>query len=282
MDFRSRRLTARLPNRMEGPVTLVGQTTGIDDPTSARSLVGRVFETLELLAEMPRAPAELAQSLGVDRSSALRLLRQLAATGYVARDDLTMRYGPVGTKFLGLVSHAPDHADLSELVDPILRVARADYGEATLLAVPARGSMVYAAFFPSPQTLGIRERLGAIRPMHCSAVGKAYLSGLPDDALEQELAHMSYSGGTMNAATDRATLYEDVVRARRNGYAMDRDETSLGVSCVAVPLRIGGGTVGAIGLTGPSSRLSEPVLCRIGQDLAAMSSSLGSLFGRAR
>ena len=200
---------------MDGSDGVEVRPTGIDEAANERSLVGRVFRTLELLALSPRAPSELAQSLEVDRSSALRLLRQLTATGYVARDDHSRRYGTVGTRFLRLVSHPPDHTDVSELVDPILRAARAEHGEATLLAVPARGSMVYAAFFPSRQTLGVRERLGAIRPMHCSAVGKAYLSGLDDDALEQELARMSYNGGTVHAATDRATLYEQVVRARR-------------------------------------------------------------------
>ena len=60
-----------------------------------------------------------------------------------------------------------------------------------MLAVPARGSMVYAALFPSKQVLGIREQLGALRPMHCSAVGKAYLSGLKDAELEEELGRLA-------------------------------------------------------------------------------------------
>lgn len=251
-----------------------------DDPGFERSLVARVFQALELLAEGPRTPSELAIAIGIDRSSAQRLLRQLSTTGYVAQGLRSKRYGTNGARFLRLVSYTPDHTDLSELVDPILRAARAHHEEATLLAVPARGSMVYAAFFPSRQMLGVREQLGAIRPMHCSAVGKAYLSALDDDALERDLGRLTFEGGTARAATDRATLYRQVLEARRIGHAVDRGETSLGVSCVAVPLLIGSTLMGAIGLTGPSSRLPDTLLARVGRDLTAATSSLRTMVGR--
>jgi IclR family acetate operon transcriptional repressor len=250
------------------------------DRDSGRSLVGRVFRTLELIAATPMTPSTLAQALDVDRSSALRLLRQLSAAGYVARDDRSGRYGTVGPRFLQLVSYAPDHTGLIELVDPVLRTVRLQYGEATLLAVPARGSMVYAAFFPSREILGVREQLGSIRPMHCSAVGKAYLSALDEDALELELGRIPFEGGTAHAPQVRDTLYRQVLQARRSGFALDQDETSLGVSCVAVPLRVGVALIGAIGLTGPSTRLSDALLRRIGRELAATGSSLGRLAGR--
>jgi DNA-binding IclR family transcriptional regulator len=236
---------------------------------------------MEALAETPRTPSELAVLIGIDRSSALRLLRQLSSTGYVVQGPRSKRYGTDGARFLQLVSYTPDHTDLSELVDPILRAARARHGEAALLAVPARGSMVYAAFFPSRQMLGVREQLGAIRPMHCSAVGKAYLSAMGDDAMEGELERLSYEGGTARAAADRAALYRHLLEARRLGYAVDRGETSLDVSCVAVPLRIGNTLMGAIGVTGPSSRLPDALLSRVGRDLIAATASIRTMVGRA-
>ena len=247
----------------------LGEDTGSD-----RSAVARIFRTLELLAEAPRTPSELARELDIDRSTALRLLRQLAATGYVTRDPVARRYSTVGARLLRLVSRTPDHADLSELVDPILRSIRAQYGEASMLAVPARGSMVYAAFFPSKQVLGIREQLGALRPMHCSAVGKAYLSGLKDAELEEELGRLVLDAGTAHAAHDRPTLYRGVMAARHAGYALDRDETSVGVSCVAVPLRIGDSLIGAIGVTGPTTRLDGDLLDRIGSELVEAAAKL--------
>jgi DNA-binding IclR family transcriptional regulator len=232
-----------------------------------RSTVARVFHALELLAARPRTPSELARDLGIDRSSALRLLRQLVATGYVTRDEVDQRYRCVGSRFMSFVTSAPDHADLSDLVDPVLREFRLRYGEASLLAVPARGTMVYAVFFPSKQLLGVRERLGATRPMHCSAVGKAYLSRLDDAALAEELERVTFIGGTDHAPTDRSSLYHQVIEARKAGYAVEHDETSIGVSCVAVPLSIGGSLMGALGMTGPSTRLVDQLAHEIGKEL---------------
>jgi DNA-binding IclR family transcriptional regulator len=232
-----------------------------------RSTVARVLRTLELLADAPRTPSELARDLHMDRSSALRLLRQLVATGYVSRDGVDRRYRCVGSRFMSLVSSTPDHSDLSDLVDPVLRGFRLRYGEASLLAVPARGTMVYAVFFPSVHLLGVRERLGATRPMHCSAVGRAYLSGLDDASLEEELNRVTYLGGTSHAPTDRSTLFRLVAQARVDGFAVEHDETSLGVSCVAAPLSIGGSLMGAFGVTGPSTRLEEHLASEVGAEL---------------
>lgn len=253
-----------------------------DDAGAERTSVARIFRALELLAEEPRTPSGLARALNVDRSTALRLLRQLTATGYVAHDDVSKRYSSVGSRFLRLISATPDHADLSELVDPVLRAVRTQFGEASLLAVPARGFMVYTAFFPSRQLLGVREQLGAARPMHCSAVGKAYLSGLDDAALEEELNRISFTGGTEHAPADRPSLFRQVAMARELGYAVDHDETSLGVSCVAVPLSIGDTLIGAIGVTGPSTRLSASLVAAIGPELGEAAADLRYRAGRGR
>ena len=103
------------------------------------------------------------------------------------------------------------------------------------MGVPANGTMVYLAFFPSVHLIMVRERLGTTRPMHCSALGKAYLSALDDRALDSELALLTYRGGTERAARGPIELRERLEETRKRGYAIDRDETSEGATCVAAP-----------------------------------------------
>lgn len=234
-----------------------------------RSPIVRAFQALELLAIRASTASEVAQAFGIDRSTALRLLRELESTGYVSRDPVSKRYATVGSRLYRLIVNTPDHSDLSELVDPILRAARDEFGEAAVLAVRSGDSMVYVGFFPSDQILGVREQLGAIRRMHCSAVGKAYLSALDVSELDEVLRRLTFDGGTANAARDPASLSERVAAAREVGYAVDRDETSLGVSCVAAPLWVGESLIGSVGVTGPTSRLPDEVAARIGQSLRA-------------
>ncbi|MFI7111460.1 IclR family transcriptional regulator [Nonomuraea sp. NPDC050227] len=250
------------------------QSPGANDPSDGRtaSPIQRALRALELLSVEPLTAAELARELDVNRSTALRLLAELVATGYVARNEATKRYTIVPAKFYGLIQ-APE-TDWSQIIDPVLASIRDECGDATILAVPAKDTMVYLAFFPTRHVVAVSEQLGTIRPMHCSALGKAYLSALDPEALDTHLARLSYAGGTENAAKGPIELRRRVEESREARYAVDRDETFDGVRCVAVPVRIRGSLIGAAGISGPSSRLSDARIPQLGQYLAASMSGL--------
>jgi IclR family acetate operon transcriptional repressor len=232
------------------------------------SQLRRGLRTLELLAAEPLSAAELARRLGVNRSTALRLLAELDHSGYVSRDPATKKYAGVVERLYGLVASHDDHWDWIELVHPVLASMRDEFGEAALQAVPANGSMVYIAFFPSLHPVAVRERLGTVRPMHCSGLGKAYLSGLDDAELDRELGRLRYEGGTARAPRGPLELRRQVEEARARGFALDLGETFDGVACVSVPTRVAGMLVGAAGVSGPASRLPAERLEEIGRRLA--------------
>lgn len=238
---------------------------------SGGSHIGRAFQALEALVSGPQTAASIAQVLGVNRSTALRLMTEIESLGYVVRDPDTKSYSLAPARFYPFISSHVDHLDWSMVVDPVLSELRDEFGEAAIMGVPANGTMVYLAFFPSVHVIMVRERLGTTRPMHCSALGKAYLSALDDRALDSELALLNYQGGTQHAARGPIDLRERLEETRKRGYAVDRDETLEGGSCVAVPARIGGSLIGAIGLSGPTSRMTDQRIAEIGQRLLRVS-----------
>jgi DNA-binding IclR family transcriptional regulator len=240
------------------------------DVARAGGQLARAFVAIETLADGPASAADIARVLGVNRSTALRLMTELEGTGYVRRDPATKRYANVTTRFYALIASNEDHADWSELVDPILSQLRDEFGEASILGVPANGAMVYLAFFPSVHLVAVRERLGTTRPMHCSALGMAYLSALPPTALDAELAQLSFRGGTARAAKGPIELRERLEVARARGYAFECDETFEGGTCVAAPIRIGRSLVGAIGLSGPSDRFSREHIAKVGERIVSL------------
>ena len=238
------------------------------------SHIRRAFQALEALADGPRGAADIARVLGVNRSTALRLMTEVESIGYVRRDPDSKLYAIVAARFYPLIASHVDHADWSEVVDPVLSDLRDEFGEAAIMGVPANGTMVYLAFFPSAHLIAVRERLGTTRPMHCSALGKAYLSALDDSALDGELALLTYRGGTHLAARGPIELRERLEKARERGYAVDRNETADGATCVAIPVHIGMALVGAIGLSGPSSRISDEHMAHMGERLVEVSRRL--------
>jgi DNA-binding IclR family transcriptional regulator len=238
---------------------------------SGGSHIRRAFQALEALVSGPQTAANIAQVLGVNRSTALRLMAEIESLGYVTRDPDTKSYAISPARFYPFISSHEDHLDWSTVLDPILADLRQEFGEASIMGVPANGTMVYLAFFPSVHVIMVRERLGTTRPMHCSALGKAYLSALDDGSLDSELALLSYQGGTQLAAKGPIELRERLEETRKRGYAIDRDETAEGGTCVAVPARIGGTLVGAIGLSGPSGRIGEQRIAQMGERLMQVS-----------
>lgn len=234
---------------------------------AGESQLRRGLRALEALADRPRTASEVARLLGVNRSTALRLLAELEDCGYVKRDPLNKRYSPRAERFYALIVSQHEHVDWSELIQPALALLQEESGEATVFGVPANGTMVYMAYFPSPHPVAVRERVGTVRPMHASALGQAYLSALDPAALQLELRRIVYEGGTERAVKEPSQLRARVEQVRKRGYAIDQDETFDGVSCVAAPVRIGGALIGAAGISGPSSRLTSETLDQLGPQL---------------
>jgi DNA-binding IclR family transcriptional regulator len=232
------------------------------------SRLRRGLQALEELSVRPQTAAELARVLGANRSTALRLLLELEDAGYVSRDVDTKRFSTVAERLYALAMPPDDHWDWVELIHPVLASTRDEFGEATMHALPASGTMVYTAFFPSLHPIAVRERIGTERPLHCSALGKAYLSALDRKSLDLELGRLTYEGGTLRAARGPLELGRRVADAHDRGYAVDREETFDGVVCVSVPTRIAGALVGAAGVSGPADRLPEERTEKIGRALA--------------
>ncbi|MDO8212285.1 IclR family transcriptional regulator [Conexibacter sp. CPCC 206217] len=234
-----------------------------EEPRPRGSQLDRGLRTLELLAAQPRSAAEIGATLGVNRSTGLRLLQDLESLGYVRRNLRTKRYEVVAERFLSLAS-SDHHKDWHETINPILERIRDEVGESTLLATPATGVMVYVTFFGSTQTVAVRENLGTVRPMHASAIGKAWLSSLPEARLDAALGEIDYAGGTEHAPRGPLELRARVQEARERGFATDYEESLPGVSCVAVPAWIGRTPVGSVAVSGPAVRMGEDVLERTG------------------
>lgn len=230
-----------------------------------RSPLVRGLRTLELLQEQPSTVSEVARALEVNRSSAQRLLHELETAGYVARDPESRRYAaeprrqvvrPNGLPARALAGGQPE-GEWGEAIHQVLQELRDLAGESTMFSVPARDRMLYVAFYPTDHPVGVQESIGSARPVHASAVGKAYLSALGPAALDIVLGRLNYSDGTDMAAKGPFQLRDMLGEVRRQGYAVDHDETFEGLSCVATPVFVNGTIlVGAAGITGPTHRFA--------------------------
>lgn len=237
-----------------------------------RSPLLRGLKCLEMLQEQTATVSEVARFLEVNRSTAQRLLQELESAGYLERDRDSRRYfvgSPKSIRGLGdgqNVSDGSSEGDWSEALHQTLTIVRDLAGESTMFAVPARDQMLYAAFYPTDHPVSVQELVGSRRPMHASAVGKAYLSALGPTALDILLGRLNYSEGTEKAAKGPFQLRDMLEEVYRQGYSVEHGETFEGLSCVATPVLVNGTIlVGAAGITGPTHRLTDQSVEKYGE-----------------
>ncbi len=228
---------------------------------------------------------EISDRLGLAKPTVHGLLRTLEKHDLVAQDPDTGKYslGP------GVVSLGNAFLDGSEVRARSLLWAESlaqRAGEAVWVAIlsGARVIVLHHVFRPD-NTVQILE-VGAAIPWHACALGHAIVAQLPESertrALAGDLAPL-----TGRTKTARADLGRVLAEVRRQGYAVEDQEATVGDAGIAAPILGRDGMVaGAIGVVGAADRLLFPAtrqeLARAVQDAArAISRDLGAGRGGA-
>jgi DNA-binding IclR family transcriptional regulator len=137
------------------------------------------------------------------------------------------------------------------------------------------------------RSLRIDTRVGRRLAAYCTGHGKALLAALDDRALAAYLAATPLERKTPKTITAEANLRADLARARERGFAVDDEETEVGLRAVAVPIRdLRGHVCAALAVSGPSGRLTdgyiEEIAPRLKSAAAEISHALYPLEAEAR
>jgi DNA-binding IclR family transcriptional regulator len=211
----------------------------------------RGLAVLDFLATSsePVRTSDVAVHFDIDKANASRLLNTLEAAGYARRAD--GRRFTAGAKFIGDGGKPlEDLIALRERTRSLLEGLVEASGECAHMAVLVADKVWYIDKISSPHALRVDHPVGALAPLHCTALGKAYLA-FGTRVSAGELARF-----TTKTIVDDDRLSAELAKARREGFARDDEEFSPGVRCVAAPIRNSGGTmVAAVGLSGPTARI---------------------------
>lgn len=232
--------------------------------TAADYQVSSVRKALEILciftADNPRwTLSALSRELGLPKSTASNLVRTLVAFDLVRQDasDKSYSIGPRAHQ-LGCLYAAK--TDLIACAMPWMRKLNRITKETVKLGILSQHAVLVVAAVESQLELHTRGDVGRRWHLHASSLGKAILSVLRQDELEEILA-AGLPRFTESTLTDPASLAEALRQVRKRGYALDLEENEAGVRCVSAsivdPIK---GVTAAISLSGPTVRLSHSVL----------------------
>lgn len=95
--------------------------------------------------------------------------------------------------------------------------------------------------------------------LHYTAVGKAILAYLPRERVEGIVDRWGLPEATERTITDESELFDELERTRDRGYAIDHEERTEGLACIAAPIRLDDEVLGAISISAPTQRLGDEV-----------------------
>lgn len=240
--------------------------------------VSKAIRLLNLLGEGSGrlSVSELGRIAEMDKSSVSRMMRTLEQAGYVEQDPVTQRYA-LGLSLGVLGYKALRRMDLRSAARPMLERMTELTGECSHLAILADGRAFYIDQAVTARGLGMDAPIGTLAPLYCTALGKALLAFQPEEEQEEMIQGLVYEPFTRRTLGSPEALRDQLVRVRATGVAFDDEEFSVGVRCMATPVFCyDGSVVGAIGISGPSPRVTdsmisvwEPKILEISRELSA-------------
>lgn len=217
----------------------------------------RVLDILELLANTPEGLTltEISQALNAPKSSIMPLVHTMAARKFIYWSRSASRY-KIGIAAFSAGSAYAQEQSILQFLHSVMRQIVKDSGEICQLGIEDRGSLLYIAKEDSDEPIRLISHVGKHLPLHCAALGKVLLSYRTPEEI-----HAMYPNGltpvTARTITDFDRLFDSLEDFRRLGYAVEHEEATDHIHCVAVALCKEGGAVAGLSVSVPGFRMTE-------------------------
>ena len=254
---------------------------------TGRGLIGSLLHGLEILDMYERdrpeiGIGEMAQQLGLHRSTTSRLAATLAVAGYLESAGEPGRYRLSG-RLAALGELAAAAGDLRRAALPYLQGLVRELGETGHLGVLEGTEAVTIEVVDGWQTVRMHSWVGKRSPAHCSSMGKALLAGLGEAEVAARYPGRRLEARTDRTITDTGALRQQLAEARQRGYAVDRGELEPHLYCVAGPVFDRTGAVlASISVSGPDSRIDEASIPAIAATVRRAASQISARLGAPR
>ena len=197
--------------------------------------------------------SDLAKALDAPVSSCHQLVRTLERRGYIYALALKSYY-PTKRLLRDALAIA-QHDPMLKLLAPALEALRDETGESVVLGQQSQHQAVMLDVLESAHNIRFSGHPGAMRELHCSAIGKALLGEMTTEERSQWLPAEPYPSRTESTLTTRAALEAELDAGHQRGWYEVRGESVAELQAVAAPFRLGGSVL-ALCVVGPATRFS--------------------------
>ena len=214
----------------------------------------RGLDVIEAVADGAATLQQLADVLGLSRSTTHRLAASLVEREYLAFAPRASGYR-LGAKLLQLGYLAHSQADIVQVARPYLEALSESTEDTVHLGVLDGDTALYLDKMPGRRRITISSRVGDRQPLSSTGLGKALMLD-HKRAYWEERFQADQAGGAPPADAEvwlqRMQDYADV------GRAFDLEENEDQIRCVAAPVRgVDGKIAGAISVSSAAQYMSD-------------------------
>lgn len=260
------------------------QVAEVKPRTQRVQSVERAIGMLDLIAQAGAdglGVAELADRLLLSRSAVWATLQTLLAHAYVA--ETTTGYGRryvLGMALARLGEQALSQVTVRDVAIPFLRALSEATGLTSRIVILDDSVVTVVGRHDAPGAVRFNLQFGQPELLHCSAVGKALLSSLPEDEARELVQAQGLPQRTSRTITEIDDLLRHLKVVRSRGYALDDEEDAEGIVCVGAPVHDHRGTAAAaISVTGLKQAISQWRLDELGDIVANYASQVSHKLG---
>jgi DNA-binding IclR family transcriptional regulator len=220
--------------------------------------IRRLFSILELLKiNDGMGVTEIADEMNMSKGAIHRYLNTLVNIGYAVNDEGTYE---LGLRFLDFGTYVRDKYPFSQYIEPNVRQLAEETGERAQYMAQEHGKAIYLFRDRGMNAVQTDARVGKIEYLHSTAAGKAILSEIPRERVDDIIETYGLVARTEQTITDCEALYEELDQIRDRGYALNQEEHITGLWAVGVPI-IGpdGDVIGGLSVSGPADRVRSRI-----------------------
>jgi DNA-binding IclR family transcriptional regulator len=224
----------------------------------------RALKILEHLSAQPQGSSvtEIANRLGLPKNSVFRIVRTLAANGFLLEHEKTYRFSP---KILSLGYAGIQRTNLIEASLKEMYALRDEVNETVFVGTLAQNQVVILEQLPSFQLVKFTIEVGHRVPIHASAPGKAILAFLPQGEQQDLLEHIAFTRFNDRTIPGMKVMLQEIEKIQAKGYALDLGEEAADIYCVASAVfDYREYPIASIWVSGPDFRVTKMDLDQVG------------------
>jgi len=220
--------------------------------------------------------AALVARCGMPRSTTHRTADRMIRLGWLDKPQDRYR---IGNRLFEIASLSPIRIELREAVLPFLQDLHQATKITAQLGILEGTQILVVEKISGHRSMPMLSQVGGTIPAYCSALGRAILA-YSDPATIEAVLSVGLPRRAPRTLTNRVAIMRELTAVPDRGWAIDREEGNVGVTCVAAPIFAPLGQVAAaLSLTGPS-QLVRPD--RIGPAVRLAAAAASRAYARSR